>query len=343
MNIRTIGPFRLTLFAAFGIIIILMTIRFVEVRFSTVLCNSGYVYLKRGELEKAARNFSAAIRLNKINYLAYEGLGLTHYSEDLINEAIQDYTVAIRFNPKYDDGYYNRGLAFVKKGDFGAAIKDFSQAIQLNSSDFDSYLNRGFAFYGASHYEEAIHDYNIAILLNTNSAEAYRYRGLAYFHKNDYDEAILDYTTAIQLDSENGAIYHDRGYSYYCRQEWGKAIFDYERAIQLNTKNGLAYNDYAWLLATCPNPAFRNGQKAIELSLTASDITGWKSWVTIDTLAAAYAEAGDFTKAVKYQTQVTGMNGMSEADYTNSNHKLDLYLHQKPYQETPPLNSIRQP
>jgi len=324
-----------------GVIGAFFTVQCMRIRYSMDLYNQGLASLKARDIHKATHNFSDAIRYSNGNYLAYEGLGNANYYENRLNEAIQDYTVAIRFNPKYAGAYYNRGLAFVGKGDFGMAIKDFSQAIQLNSTNYSYYLGRGFAYYGASHYEEAIHDYNIAALLNKESAEAYYDRGLAYFHKGDYDRAILDYTIAIQLDSGNSLVYHDRGYTYYCRQEWGKAICDYERAIQLDAKNGLAYNDYAWLLATCPNPAFRNGKKAIDLSLKASDITGWKLWVSIDTLAAAYAEAGDFTKAVKYQTQVTGMNGMSETDYTNSNHRLDLYLQQKPYQETPRENSAR--
>jgi hypothetical protein len=53
-----------------------------------------------------------------------------------------------------------------------------------------------------------------------------------------------------------------------------------------------ACNSLAWLLATCPDPAFRNGPKAVELAQTADRLSGGKNPVAVATLAAAYAATG---------------------------------------------------
>jgi Flp pilus assembly protein TadD len=56
-------------------------------------------------------------------------------------------------------------------------------------------------------------------------------------------------------------------------------------------------NNLAWLLATCPQAALRNGGKAVELAQRANQITGGGNAVILCTLAAACAEAGRFPEA----------------------------------------------
>ncbi|MDJ0910908.1 MAG: tetratricopeptide repeat protein [Woeseiaceae bacterium] len=63
------------------------------------------------------------------------------------------------------------------------------------------------------------------------------------------------------------------------------------------------YNELAWLLATHPDSALRRPQVAVDLAVHAVDNSVLDEWAYIDTLAAAYAAAGDFGNAVLYQEQ----------------------------------------
>jgi tetratricopeptide (TPR) repeat protein len=76
-----------------------------------------------------------------------------------------------------------------------------------------------------------------------------------------------------------------------------------------------ALNDREWLRATCPDPSIRNGQLAIADAKKACELTKWKFASEIDILAAAYAEAGDFDSAIRYEQQAISTAG-SEPDET---------------------------
>jgi tetratricopeptide (TPR) repeat protein len=95
------------------------------------------------------------------------------------------------------------------------------------------------------------------------------------------------------------------------------------------------YNNLAWLLATCSEASIRNGKRAVELALKACELTECKKWYYIGTLGAAYAEVGDFTQAIKYQTQALNMENVSEKDRTAAQQRLNLYQQGKPYHENP--------
>ena len=79
----------------------------------------------------------------------------------------------------------------------------------------------------------------------------------------------------------------------------GEAIAHYQDALQSKPDYPKALNELAWLRATCPDAAFRDGAAAIELARRAVRLPGGKSPEFLDTLAAAYAEAGMFSEAAE--------------------------------------------
>jgi Flp pilus assembly protein TadD len=58
-------------------------------------------------------------------------------------------------------------------------------------------------------------------------------------------------------------------------------------------------NDSAWALATNPNASVRNGVEAVKIAQRAAKLSGGQDPAILATLAAAYAEAGQFSDAVQ--------------------------------------------
>jgi hypothetical protein len=94
-------------------------------------------------------------------------------------------------------------------------------------------------------------------------------------------------------------------------------------------------NNLAWFWATCPNAQYRDGKKAVDLATKACEITGWKYAELLGTLAAAYAEAGDFDSAVTVQTDSNTLNP-DAGSKARGEARLKLYQEKKPYRRTEP-------
>jgi Flp pilus assembly protein TadD len=78
-----------------------------------------------------------------------------------------------------------------------------------------------------------------------------------------------------------------------------EAIGQYEQALRLRPEHIAACRILAWLLATCGEASLRDGARAVTLAEKANAITQGKDSGILDTLAAAYAEAGRFSDAVR--------------------------------------------
>ncbi len=109
------------------------------------------------------------------------------------------------------------------------------------------------------------------------------------------------------------------------------ALADYLDAIEMQPNHALALNAAAWILATSPDEELRDGVRAVGYATRACEVTNWEDSSDLDTLAAAHAEAGDFKKAVQWQTKATDLAPDDErADYQS---RLDLYQAGQKYRE----------
>ena len=80
---------------------------------------------------------------------------------------------------------------------------------------------------------------------------------------------------------------------------------------------------------------YRDGAKALAAAKLACELTGYKEAASLDTLAAACAEAGDFASAIKWEQKAIELktDANEKADYGE---RLMLYQHKKPFREEKP-------
>lgn len=101
-----------------------------------------------------------------------------------------------------------------------------------------------------------------------------------------------------------------------------------------------AINNFAWLLATCPDDALRDGPRAVALLAPAVD----RSVQMLDTMAAAYAEAGRYDEAVEWQRQaITGIGDTNDPRLPAALERLQAYAAGKPWRDPRPETAAPAP
>ena len=98
-------------------------------------------------------------------------------------------------------------------------------------------------------------------------------------------------------------------------------------------------NDLAWLLATSPDPALRDGQNAVRFAEHGCALTGSKNPTLLSTLAAAYAEVGRFSDAINKGEEALSLARSAGNDdiATLSENLLTSFRANRPYREEPKL------
>jgi len=226
---------------------------------------------------------------------------------------------------------FQQGIDASYKGDYDTALARFTEAIRLDPKYVPAYVNRGDIYKNKGDYDKAIADYDESIQLDPGHVPAYINRGLAYATMHRDDKAMADYNQAIQLDPNSRLAYINRGLLHEARSDYQDAFDDFQKAIQLDSGDAYACNNLAWLLATCPNAAFRDGRKAVEFANKACALTQWKNPSWVDTLAAACAEAGDFVQAIKWETRYLETPNLPKSNAADATARLKLYQARQPY------------
>jgi len=261
----------------------------------------------------------------------YSGRAAVWRELDELDKAIDDCTKAIRLEPASAELYNNRGFMWTEKGELDKAIADFDYAITLDSAHAAAYDNRGLAWGAKGAYDKAIDDHSKAIRLDPQNSHYFNNRGNAQSAIGNYAKALDDFNEAIRLDPQEAVAYNNRGNARYFRKEYEKALVDFGEAIRLDPTDPVAYNSRAVLLASCPDEKFRDGKKAIADATKACELTEWKDAETIDTLAAACAEAGDFAKAIEWQNKAILL--ADDDDKPDLQARLALYQDNKPFRQ----------
>jgi Flp pilus assembly protein TadD len=131
-----------------------------------------------------------------------------------------------------------------------------------------------------------------------NSFVALSSVGGIIFKEGRQEEAIADYRKALELEPNFFEARHDLASIYDQLGRDAEAIHEYQELLRLKLDFLPACNNLAWLLAVSPQASNRDGARAVTLALQAAKLPGGDNPSVLGTLAAAYAEAGQFDQAV---------------------------------------------
>jgi len=157
-------------------------------------------------------------------------------------------------------------------------------------------------------------------------------------NKHSRAAAIAHARTTLRDYPFDVATHNDLGVLLVQNGNVRGGIEQWEISLRLNPDDGNALNNLAWVVATYPEDTIRDGRRAVELATKATTLPGGGVPIVLRTLAAAYAEEGDFSKAIE-----TGQRALDLATAQNNTslpstlrHEIELYQARTPYRESPP-------
>jgi tetratricopeptide (TPR) repeat protein len=214
----------------------------------------------------------------------------------------------------------------------------WTHSLACTTDNYVAQYGLGDALFQKGRVDEAITHYQAALQISPAFAQACNNLGVALGRKARVEEAIACYQKALKIKPDYAEARNNLGSALFRQGRTDEAISQFQKALKIKPDYAQARNNLAWLLATCPQASLRNGNKAVELARQANALTGGENPGFLDTLAAAYAEAGRFSEAVETAHHALRLAGAQ----SNTNLAGQLQIEMKLYQAGKPFHFAEQ-
>lgn len=273
--------------------------------------------------------------LQRLAAWAHNRRGEIFADSQQLDEALRDFQTAIELDPKCSLAFHNRGVTFAQRNQFAAALRDFNRVIELNPGLAVAYRNRAELLSALDRTQDALADYDRAIKSLPNDAALHLARASAKQRLGNFAGAAADIERALTLAPNDPAALVQRGNLAADQARFADAEKDFRQAIRLNAKLAEAHRSLAWLQATCPDAKLRKPDQALVLARRAVELSP-NDYQALDTLAAAEASAGDFSRAVASQQKALTLAPLNLNNPLQD--RLALYQQHRVYRTPGPHN-----
>jgi tetratricopeptide (TPR) repeat protein len=243
---------------------------------------------------------------------------------------------AIELSPNYASAHNTLGLVLREKKDLPGAAAAFNRAVEIDPGYAAPYWNLGNVALLQGDVVAAGDAYRKAADREHPTSGAWRLGGYLREDLKRLPGAVAALRKAIELDPTDFVVRYFLGQILQEQGRYAEAKEAYLGAIQAQPSSVLAYDGLARILATCPEDKVRDGNRAVEYATMACERSRWNDPLCVDTLAASYAQAGQFDEAVRYQTRALNDPGLKGDLRTAARQRLELYRQKKAFRETTP-------
>ena len=227
-------------------------------------------------------------------------LGAKAITEFDVEKAMNEFfRRAIELDPESVKANLAMGKALFMIGEIEQALKYLNKVIDLNPNSDEAYFHMGLIFRKKSALKDAEKLFLKALSLQPDNANVHNNLGVTLLERGRFQEAKEYLNKALEIYPEHINARYNLGMTLWGMGKVEEAVKQYRDVLEMKPKWAVAANSLAWILATDKNQRLRDGEEAIRWALVACAGDGRKNPDYLDTLAAAYAEAGYFEQAIK--------------------------------------------
>ena len=304
--------------------------------YSPAFNNLGITQMHSQRFEEAVSNYRKSIERDPKNPNAYSNMGivLTKLGKD--DESIGYFQRAMAIAPQFVDPVFQMGMVLARGGRTEEAIGYLNRTIAMQPRHYEAYLYRALSYLKLGRIREAVLDLRRAVTIKPDLVAAYYQLGLLAQQAHSLDDARRYYLQALLYEPNLlearyrlGVILAEMGATQEAitalkmtvnaqpafpdahvvlgevlskAGQTDRAVEQYRKALELKP----AWPDVMRALAELllfgqnpPDPA--KAQEALRLAQQAAQLTNRQQPLVMETLAAAYAENGQFALAADTQ------------------------------------------
>jgi Tfp pilus assembly protein PilF len=195
-------------------------------------------------------------------------------------------------------GHADYASYLMRHGQLAQAQAECEQAISISPGRPTFPVLLGEILLAEGKKDQSIEKIKYALSLDPNLDFARVELGQAYLAANRAADAAEEFKAVLHHDPRNFVAHHCLAQTLLAQGKTAAAAAEYRASLNSQINQPTTLNDLAWLLATDPHAEIRSGAEAVKLASRACALTGGKEPILMGTLAAAFAESGDFDKAV---------------------------------------------
>lgn len=232
--------------------------------------------------------------------------------------------------------HLNMGAMYQDRHESARALAEYQEVLRLAPGRHEAYNNISRILSDEGKLTEALEYSRVALQLNPKSPSAHDSLGIILIQLGRFDEAKTEFAEALRLDATYAPAHFQLGRALLKQGRDAEALPPFREALRLEPDNFPMLLQVARVLAGDENPQARNGAEAVVLAQRAAQLAGGEQPVVLDTLAAAYAEAGRFDEAVQTQQRAVELARASGSndDMPAMQQRLELYQSRQPWRES---------
>ena len=262
--------------------------------------------------------------------------------KDDVEGAIKDLNEALAINENDPQALLMRSNLLASQGKDDLAKADVDKLRRIAPDLPQAILLNSMIAAGKKRWGEAITDMQTLLQTDPTNAE-YRIRLAAYYVGDSRPRKAIELLTHVLegiRDDNDPEQKETRAEALRARADallsvgkHAEAIKDYDEALKIDPEDTHVLNNLAWVLATSPEDGVRNAKRSIELGLKACELTKYEKPHILSTLAAGYAEKGDWETAKKWSAKAVEMGAKEEEIDSQLKKELESYEQKKPWRE----------
>lgn len=280
---------------------------------ANALILQGEVFRELGKNDDALESFDRAIELAPQAPGPYQQRGEIYREEGEYDKSLANFNKVLELQPGEMLTLVHRAEVYLRSGRFDEALADVDTVLEKQPLVL-AHRIRAEVLANMNRLQEAIDEMQSVAAAVPNDTELKMQLALYYQVDNKPRKAVELYTEILEQESDNFLALRSRGDAYLAVGEHAAAVADFEEALKHLADDPALLNNLAWVLATSPDAQVRNGKRAVELATKACDLTDYNKPHILSTLAAAFAENGDFETAIQWSQKAVDMDDSEQEE-----------------------------